>query len=81
MAAKLAKNFAISPHLTSEGLWRKGHEIGEKARERLEEQKAYDFDRAKLREALRDIPPHQGCRPCESKGPEEAFIDFSREPW
>lgn len=80
-AAKLAKQFAISPHMTSEGLWRKGHAIGEKARNRLDEHKTYEFDRVLLREALHDIPPRQGCRPCEAKGPEQAFIDFSQEPW
>jgi hypothetical protein len=80
-AAKLAKNPSIAPHLSSEELWRKGHDIGTKARERLENRQAYDFDRTMLANALHGAPERESCRPCRKKGPDSAFIDFSREAW
>lgn len=79
--AKLVKNPSLAAHIASEELWRKGHDIGSKAKERLGKQQNYDFDRVSLENALRGVPEHEGCRPCKTKGPEPAFIDFSHEPW
>ncbi len=79
--AKVVKQPGLVVHATSEELWRKGLEIGTQARERLEKHQAYDFDRTILAKALQGVPERETCRPCKAKGPESAFIDFSREPW
>ena len=76
-AAKLVKNPRPWAHTASEQLWRRGHAIGQRARD----SETPVFDRALLAGALQDIPAHSACGPCAEKSPEPAFIDFSHEPW
>jgi len=79
--AKLVKNPSIGAHLASEELWRKGHDIGGKAKENHGKQKPHQFTREMLAQALQGVPEHEGCTPCQKPGPEQAFIDFSHEPF
>jgi hypothetical protein len=80
-AAKLVKQFEMLAHMTSEELWRRGHDIGSSARSTYDRSGRASFDRQVLAGGLRGVPQHESCSSCSEVGPTPAFIDFADAAW